>query len=43
MERHVFLEFLSMLLEIKEALEIDEDEILNEIDERKEALAKQKE
>ena len=43
LDRHIFLEFLSMLPEIKEALEIDEDEILDEIDERKAALAKQKE
>lgn len=43
LDRHVFLEFLSMLPEIKAAMEIDDDEIQNEIDERKAALAKQKE
>lgn len=43
LDRHNFIELLSMLPEIKEAMEISKDEILDEIDERKEALAKQKE
>lgn len=43
LDRHIFIEFLSMLPEIKKAMEIDDDEILNEIDERKAALAEQKE
>lgn len=43
MERHHLLEFLSMLPEIKKAMEIDDDEIQDEIDERKAALAEQKE
>ena len=43
LDRHHLIELLSMLPEIKEAMEIDDNEILNEIDERKEALNKQKE
>lgn len=43
LERHILLELLSMLPEIKKAMEIDDDEILDEIDERKAALAEQKE
>ena len=43
LDRHHLLEFLSMLPEIKKAMEIEEDEIQNEIDERKEALTKSKE
>ncbi len=43
LERHILVELLSMLPEIKEAMEIDDDEILDKIDERKAALAEQKE
>lgn len=43
LERHQFIELLSMLPEIKEALEIDDDDIANEIEEREEALAEAKE
>jgi len=38
LDRHHLIEFLSMLPDIKKAMNINEDEILNEIDERKEAL-----
>lgn len=41
LERHHVIELLSILPEIKEELEISDDEIQNEIDERKEALAEQ--
>lgn len=43
LERHQLTEILAMLPEIKEALEIDDDDIANEIEERKEALASSKE
>lgn len=43
LDRHHFLEFLSMLPEIKKAMEIEDDEIQSEIEERKEALAESKE
>ena len=43
LDRHIVLELLSMLPEIKKAMEIDDDEILDKIDERKAALSKQKE
>jgi len=38
LDRHHLIELLSMLPDIKKAMNINEDEILNEIDERKEAL-----
>lgn len=43
LERHILLELLSMLPDIKKAMEIDDDEILDAIDERKAALTKPKE
>lgn len=43
LERHILIEFLSMLPEIKEELEIDDDEILDAMDVRKAALSKPKE
>lgn len=43
LERHELIELLSMLPEIKEALEIDDDDIASEIEEREEALAGAKE
>lgn len=43
LDRHIVLELLSMLPEIKKAMGIDDDEILDAIDERKTALSKQKE
>jgi hypothetical protein len=43
LDRHHLIELLSMLPEIKEAMEINDNEILNEIDERKAALDEQKE
>ncbi len=42
LDRHHLLELLSMLPEIKKAMEIEDDEIQSEIDDRKEALAEQK-
>lgn len=41
--RHHLIELLSMLPEIKEAMEIDDDDIVEEIDERKKALSESKE
>lgn len=43
LDRHHLLEFLSMLPEIKKAMEIDNDDIQAEIDERKEALSESEE
>jgi len=43
LERYQLIELLSMLPEIKEALEIDDADIKNEIEEREEALAEAKE
>lgn len=40
LDRHYLIEFLSMLPEIKEAMEIEDREIEEEIEERKKALAK---
>jgi len=38
LDRHHLIELLSMLPEIKKAMDINKNEILDEIDERKEAL-----
>lgn len=43
LERHQLIEFLSILPEIKEALEITDEEIQEEIAEREEALSGSKE